>query len=71
MSISRCLSSSETFTPSTLDAFALMTPTATSIAPVEVRRSPIIRQGRVEHVAEPVDDHGLRHLRQYAIIDSA
>ena len=36
---------------------------------VEVRRAPVIRQRRIEHVAEPVDDHGLADLRQHAVID--
>ena len=69
MSISRCLSSSETLTPSTLAALALMMPTAISIAVSRLFRTPVIRQRRIEHVAEPVDDHGLAHLRQHAVID--
>ena len=36
---------------------------------IEIGRAPVIRQRRIEHVAEPVDDHGLAHLRQHAVID--
>ena len=69
MSISRCLSSSETLTPSTLAALALMMPTAVSIAVSRSSRAPVAGQRRIEHVAEPVDDHGLADLRQHAVID--
>ena len=33
---------------------------------VEVARAPVARQRRVEHVAEPVQDHGLAHLGEDA-----
>ncbi len=36
---------------------------------VEILGAPIARQRRVEHVAEPVDDHGLADLRQHTVID--
>ena len=36
---------------------------------VEIGRAPVIRQRRIEHVAEPVDDHRLAHLRQHAVVD--
>ena len=36
---------------------------------IEARGAPVIRQRRIEHVAEPVDDHGLANLRQHAVID--
>ena len=35
----------------------------------EVLGAPVIRQRRIEHVAEPVDDHGFADLRQHAVID--
>ena len=69
MAISRCLSSSETLTPSTLAALALMMATAVSIARVEIGGAPVAGERRIEHVAEPMDDHGLAHLRQHAAID--
>ena len=36
---------------------------------VEIGGAPVARQRRIEHVAEPVDDHGLAHLRQHAVVD--
>ena len=36
---------------------------------VEIGRTPIACQRRIEHVAEPVDDHGLADLAQHAVVD--
>ena len=36
---------------------------------VEIGRAPIARKLRIEHVAEPMDDHRLAHLREDAAID--
>ena len=36
---------------------------------VEILGAPISRQRRIEHVAEPVNDHRLANLRQHAVID--
>ncbi len=36
---------------------------------IEIAGAPIILQRRIEHVAEPVNDHGFPHLRQDAIVD--
>ena len=35
---------------------------------VDVLRAPVIRQCRIEHIAEPVDDHRLADLRQHATV---
>ena len=69
MAISLSLSSSEIFTPSTLAALALMMADRRIHRRVEVGGAPVAGQRRIEHVAEPVDDHGLAHLRQHAAID--
>ena len=63
------LSSSETLTPSTLAALALMMATAVSIALSRSARAPVAGQRRIEHVAEPVDDHGLADLAEHAVVD--
>ena len=69
MAISLSLSSSEIFTPSTLAALAAITSSATSIACVWSRVAPIARERRIEHLAEPVDDHRLLHLAEDAVVD--
>ena len=46
-----------------------MMPTAVCHRVIEIAGAPISRQRRIEHVAEPMDDHGLADLRENAIID--
>ena len=56
-------------TPSTLAALALMIADRDIHRLVEARRAPVTGQRRIEHVAEPVDDHRLADLRQHAVVD--
>jgi len=69
MSISRCLSSSEIFHAIDLGGVGIDDGDRRIHGLIEIIRTPISAQGRIEHVAEPVDDHGLADLRQYAIVD--
>ena len=47
-----------------------MTPSAVSIAASTSLAAPVARQRRVEHVAEPVQDHRLLGLAQDAVVDA-
>ena len=70
MAISLSLSSREILMPSTLLAWAAMMPSAVSIAASTSLRSPIARQRRVEHLAQPVQDDRLLRLAEDAAVDA-
>ena len=55
--------------PSTLSGCARMASSAVAIAVRDVRRAPIAGELRIEHVAEPVDDHRLARLGEQAVVD--
>ena len=59
MAISLSLSSSETLTPSTFAGVVVDDRDGGVHGAVEIGRAPVAGERRVEHVAEPVDDHRL------------
>ena len=76
MAISLSLSSSDTLTPSTLAAFArddgeadVHRARVMRVARESARADPVAGERRVEHLAEPVQDHRRAHLRQDAVVD--
>ena len=69
MAISLSFDSSEILMPSTLSAWSAMM-SRRCPSPPDGRHAPIAGERRVEHLAEPVDDHRLAHLRQDAVIDA-
>ena len=69
MAISLSLSSSEILTPSTLAALAAIDVERDLHRLHVVRVAPVAGERRIEHLAEPVDDHRLLHLAEDAAVD--
>ena len=69
MAISLSLSRSETLTPSILRGVVVDDRDGGVHGAVKIRRAPVALERRVEHVAEPVDDHRLAHLAEDAAVD--